>query len=345
MAGRRGERRLPPRRVRSALRRSAPGWAAALAVAALAAGCALVAREATVAYMAVDSAASGGIKIDIYRSFIESYKDRVSIQATFTVDQSLKEPFPAFFDGDFHFAGRAPQIGFPTVCEIANAGSEPRAIDLVHRAETWHTPLKLSGVWRVWPEHAAVPEAKQGEPQPPVGTATPSHVFEIHPVIRLGRLSLLDSFRPVQGFRAGDAHAEFGLYDSVPCEIALHPSTVSIITRKGLYNDVEFLLEATTEPQQAVPDGRFLTANVRDLQGELVSKRRRMVLVLGSAPELAARRLRPGQRLHVWGIPRLSFAEIARRVAAAATRPAELAQPLPYEIIVIGLFDDRKQPG
>jgi hypothetical protein len=295
--------------------------------------------------MAVDSAASGGIKIDIYRSFIELYKDRVTIQATFTIDQSLKEPFPAFFDGDFHFAGRAPQVGFPTVCEIANASSEPAAIDLVHRAEARHRPLKLSGVWRVWPEHAAEPEARQGKPQPPVGTATPSHVFEIHPVVRIGHRSLLGTFRPVQGFRPGDARAEFGLYDRVPCEISLHPQAVSMITRKGLYNDVEFLLEATDAPQQVVPDGRFLIANVRDLKGELVTEGRRMVLVLGSAPELAARRLRPGQRLHVWGIPRVSFAEISRRVAAAATQPAALAQPLPYEIIVIGLYEDQKQPG
>jgi hypothetical protein len=62
-----------------------------------------------------------------------------------------------------------------------------------------------------------------------------------------------------------------------------------------------------------------------------------------SAPELAARRLKAGERLHVWGIPRVDFAEISRRAAAAPTHPAALQQqPLPYEIIVIGLFEDKK---
>ncbi len=324
---------------------AAPAAAAMLCGILGLAACATVAREATVAYMAVDSAASGGVKIDIYRSFMERYKDRVTIQATFTVDQSLKQPFPPFLDGDLHFAGRAPEVGFPTICEIANAAGEPSAVELVHRAEAWHRPIKLSGVWRIWPEHAGGPEAKQGKPEEPVGTATASHVFEIHPVLRLGRQSLLGTFRPVQGFKPGDARAEFGLYDKVPCEISLQPQKISITTRKGLYNDIEFLLEATADPPQVVADGRFLTADVRDLKGEPVTARKRMVFALGTAPELAARRLRPGQRLHVWGIPRINFAEISRRVAAAATDPKGLAQPLPYEIIVIGLYDDRQPAG
>jgi hypothetical protein len=323
-------------------RRAAAGTAAGLATACLLAGCALIARQATVAYMAVDSAVAGAVKIDLDRSFVERYKDRVTIKASFTVDQSLKVPFPAFLDGDLHFAGRSPQVGLPTVGEILDAGNHKAAVDLVHQAEALHRPLKLTGVWRVWPEHAGGTKAQQGETVPPLGTSNPSHVFEIHPVIRIGRLSLLDSLRPVKGFSPGDARAEFEVYEKAPCALTVNPKTVSIVTKTGLYNDVEFLLEATGEPPLEVSDGRFMTVAVRDLKGDQVVARRRMVLVKGSAPELAARRLKAGERLHVWGIPRLDFAEISRRAAAAATHPAAPPQPLPYEIIVVGLFEDKK---
>jgi len=92
-----------------------------------------------------------------------------------------------------------------------------------------------------------------------------------------------------------------------------------------------------------VSDGRFMTVAIRDLKGDQVVSGRRMVLVKGSAPELAARRLKVGDRLHVWGIPRIDFAEISRRAAAAATHPDALKQPLPYEIIVIGLFENQSR--
>jgi hypothetical protein len=329
-------RRCAMRRLRGS------GTAAGLAAACLLAGCALIARQATVAYMAVDSAVTGGIKIDLYRSFVEKYKDRVTIQASVTVDQSSKAPFPAFLDGDLHFAGRSPQVGFPTVCEIASAGSEPAAVDLVHRAEASHRPLKITGVWRLWPEHAGGTQEEQGKATPSLDTSNPKHVFEIHPVTRIGRLSLLDSFRTVKGFSPGAARAEFELYEKAPCALTVNPQMVSIVTKAGFYNDVEFLLEATGEPPLVVSDGSFMTAAVRELKGDLVVARRRMVLAKGTAPELAARRLKTGERLHVWAIPRVDLAEISRRAAAAATHPAALQQPLPYEMIIIGLFEDKK---
>jgi hypothetical protein len=319
--------------------------AAGLAVACLLAACAQLARQATVAYLAVDSAVSPGIKIDLYRSFIEKYRDRVTIQADFTVDQAAKAPFPAFFDGDFHFGGRSPQVGFPTVAEIADASNEMAAVALVQQAARLHRRLEITGVWRLWPEHAGKTEEKQGAAQPPLDTSNPSHVFEIHPLTRIGSLSLLDSFLPVKGFSPGDARAEFQLYETAPCALTVNPKMVSIVTTKGLYNDVEFLMEASGDPPLVVRDGRFITAAVRDLKENLVVARRRMVLVKGTAPELAARRLQPGGRLHVWGIPRIDLAEIAGRATAAATRPAVLRQSLPYEIIVIGLFNDRKPAG
>jgi hypothetical protein len=50
------------------------------------------------------------------------------------------------------------------------------------------------------------------------------------------------------------------------------------------------------------------------------------------------RSLTRGARLHVWGLPRLNFAELSRRVAESANNPALLEGAMPYEIVVLGVY-------
>ncbi len=182
----------------------------ACAVAILLQGCGYLGRQATIAYLEVTShLAAKEIEIEIHRSFVERYANRVTIDATFTVDKAAALPNPPFIDGDLHFSGRAPEVGFTTVGEIINAASERRAVDLVHSVASRATPIDVSGVWRVWPEHAGGRDEEQGERDDRVESANPNHVFEIHPVTRIGSLSLLDSFVPVKGFKAGEARKVF----------------------------------------------------------------------------------------------------------------------------------------
>jgi hypothetical protein len=63
------------------------------------------------------------ITITLKNSFIEQYKDKVTISASFTVDKAHKKPNAPSKDGDMHVAGRADEIGLPTVAEIMNAAS------------------------------------------------------------------------------------------------------------------------------------------------------------------------------------------------------------------------------
>jgi hypothetical protein len=76
----------------------------------------------------------------------------------------VQNPVARIFDGDFHMAGRAPEIFLPVVAEIANGASAKKAVDLVHGAEGTGRPLKISGVWRIWPEHAGSAKAEQRKP-------------------------------------------------------------------------------------------------------------------------------------------------------------------------------------
>ncbi len=54
------------------------------------------------------------------------------------------------------------------------------------------------------------------------------------------------------------------------------------------------------------------------------------------------RLLKRGNRLHVYGLPRVDFAEVSRRVRGSQKDPALLAKPLPYEIIIQGVYKDAK---
>ena len=303
------------------------------------AGCGLVMREATIVYIGVNSHFTPkDVEIEIGRSFIEAYKNLVTMHAALTVDKAMASPIPVSLDGDLHFAGRAPQVALPIVAEIANARDQKAAIDLVHGAEGTGKPVMVSGVWRIWPEHPGRSAEEQGKPLPAFDTANPDHVFEIHPITAIGRLQLLGSFIPVEGFKPGDAQRTFGIYEKAPCTLTVKPKTISIVTETGLYNDVEFIMNISADRQVVVADGRFVIASARDLSGRLLVERLRMVFARGTPPEVAVRSRRPGDQLHVYGIPRLDFAEISRRVMGSRTNPALLTHNLPYEIIILGVY-------
>jgi hypothetical protein len=302
-------------------------------------GCGLIMRQATIAYIAVDSHFSPKeIEIEVHKSFIEEYKNRVGIHTTFVVDKAMESPLPVAIDGDLHFAGRARQVALPLVAEISNAADQKAAIDLVHGAEGTGKHLKVSGVWRIWPEHAGKAEEEQGKSLPAFDTDNPDHVFEIHPVTQIGGVHLLDSFTPVKGFSPGGAQRTFAIYEKASCTLRVKPQTVSIVSETGLYNDVEFVMQIADDPQLVVADGRFVIASARDLDGKLLVPRLRMVFTKGTPPERAVRLLKGGDRLHVYGMPRLDFAELSRRVKDYETNPALLTQPLPYEIIILGVY-------
>jgi hypothetical protein len=300
--------------------------------------CGWIGRQAIIAYLAVDSKlAPKHVAIEIDRSFIEGYKNRVTIHTAFTVDAAMPDPLPPPLDGDLHVAGRAPQVALPMVAEIADAGEQKAAVEVVKRAAAVHARLRVSGVWRIWPEHAGGAPEIQGKPLPTLDTDNPDHVFEIHPVMRINRISLLKSFRPIKGFSPGDAERTFGIFQKASCTLEVMPKKVSIVIDNGLYNDVEFVMKIASDRQRVVRDGRFVIASAMDAHGKLLVERLRMVFARGTPPEKAVKLLKSGEQLHVYGVPRLDFAEIARRVKSAQPGTAT-RQPVPYEIVILGVY-------
>ena len=301
--------------------------------------CDHVARRASIVYTtAAIRLSPNPVRFTLQRKFIEAYKDRVTIAANFTVDDAPSGPSPNLFDGDMHFAGRAPEVGLRMVAEIVNAGEEDSAVAQVRRAAKSHRPIPITGAWRLWPEHALGAPEVQGVPIPALENAYPDHVFEIHPVLTLGGLGLLGTIHTVEGYRAGAAKRTFGIYQSAELGLRSTPTTVTLDTPPSLYNDVHFLMEITGSRQEVVEGGRFVTASALDTEGNLLVEGLRMVFIKGSAPERRVSSLRRGARLHVYGLPRISFAEISRRVQAAGNSGAAVEGPLPYEIVILGVF-------
>ncbi len=302
-------------------------------------GCAAVVREAEETYSRVDSAISAPeIRITLNKSFIESYKNKTIIAVMLTVDKASKGAKPAALDGDFHIAGRAPEIGLPVVAEIKNSAFEKEALDIIHGFEGTNKPIRMSGAWRIWPEHAGKAEEIQGEELPGFDITDPDHVFEIHPVTRINDKSLLNSFRPVEGYWPGNAGVVFKSFEKIKCSIMPEDKTITFVTRKGLFNDVEFIMEIGEDGQQVVEDGRFVNAAVLDLKGRLLVQKVRMVFVKDTPAEKRIRALRRGDRLHVFGLPRIDLSVLAWRAKHFRDNPEMLNQNLPYEIVIVGAY-------
>lgn len=278
-------------------------------------------------------------QITLKNSFIEKYKNRATVTATYTIDAAHKKPNPASKDGDMHVAGRAPEVGLPIVAEIMNAASEQAAVDKVHEVEGTGQAIKIAGAWRIWTEHGGDSVQTQGKKLKPFTTSNPEHVFEIHPVTKLDDISVSDSFHPIEGFETKDADRAFHRYETTRSRIIPGKNTTTLITTMAGYNYVEFLVELNEDPKP-VTDGTLAMASILDLDGELLVRNRRMVFVAGTPPDVAVKNLKKGDCLHVLGIPRIDLALVSWRARNVEKRPGALTWSLPYEMIMAGVYED-----
>ena len=286
----------------------------------------------------------GPSTVTLNNSFIEKYKDRVTIDATFTVDRVGKIQPPSL-DGDIHIAGRAPEIGLPTVAEIMNAKLESNsAIKKIQAIQGTGRPIGLSGAWRIWWERLGEDVEVQGASDQPLTSSGAAHLFEIHPVSKVDGRSLAHTFIPIAGYQTKDADTAFSVYERTYCRIIPHQATTTIVSNKAGYNYVEFVLRLTESPH-TVPDGTMVFADVGNLQGDTIVKHRRMVFVKDTQPETKVRPLRAGDRLHVVGVPRMDLSQVSSRVKVATAStlkdkyPGILESSLPYEIIVVAVVE------
>jgi hypothetical protein len=287
------------------------------------------------------SSAHAEVQLTLKNSFIKKYKDRATVEASCVVDETKGKANSASKDGDMHIAVRcADEIALPLVAELMNAKDYKDVRDATVIAKDSGSLVKIAGAWRIWNEHGGDnTRFVQGESVSKATSTNPDHVFEIHPISQFGNVGVLDSFKIIDGYTPKEPDAAFSAYENSRAKIT-RSTGVTTITSNGVgYNYVKFQMELSGQPFP-VKDGSFAFAKVRDWSGELLLRKKRMVFVKGTPPELAVRDAGAGTCLRVLGIPRLDLALVAWRTAQASKGRIEVLDwNLPYEIIVVGLYD------
>lgn len=280
------------------------------------------------------------ISVTLNNTFIQKYKNRAMIDSQFIVDHSKGKPNPASKDGDMHIAGRDPAaIGMPAVAELMNARDHLDVVQLANEAQGTGDPVPVSGAWRIWNEHGGDSEFKQGRRVAAATTSNPDHVFEIHPITSFAGVSTHASFRPIPGYTPKLPENAFPMYEQVRSTIIPGNGKTTIVSSGIGYNYVRFQMVLNERPFP-ISDGAVAMAKVQDMEGHLILRNKRMVFVKDTPPEVAVRELGEGSCLQVLGIPRLNLALVSWRVANRNDPRKPLTWSLPYEMIVVGVYDE-----
>jgi hypothetical protein len=282
------------------------------------------------------------IVLTLKESFVVKYKDRATIEATCTVDKTKGQANSPAKDGDMHIAVRCPtEIALPLVAEIMNAATEPEVLSLTVDDEQSQRKVLIKGAWRIWNEHSGDNAFVQGRPVVRALNTNPDHVFEIHPVTSYDDHDVKATLHPIEGYQEKDPETAFANYENKRSTIKYNKQKKLIsITSTGLgYNYVKFQMQLNEKPFK-ISDGYFAMAQVRDWDGHLLHRKRRMVFVDGTPPSDAVKDLAAGDCLRVLGVPRLNLALVNYRVGQAKQgNTAPLTWNLPYEMIVVGIYD------
>src|ERR1043165_6285367 len=85
----------------------------------------------------------------------------------------------------------------------------------------------------------------------------------------------------------------------------------------------------------------FLSASILTLDEELLVHDRRVGFVAGTAPDEKQKALKVGECIRILGIPRVDLALVSWRIDNAPKKPDVLKWGLPYEIVAVGVFEDK----
>jgi len=277
------------------------------------------------------------------RAWVVKYKDRATIDADMLVDDAHPHPNTPKKDSDLHFAGRAKQVGLPMVAEIMNAvqASQKDAVDLIHARQGTNTAVDVKGAWRLWFEHPPATAQKQSFvlPQGKPGT-NPAHVFEIHPVTRVGTKAVGESLFPIKDYVTKEAADSFNRFKKLKATVTTTASAITIQSPMIGFNYVEFDLRARGVDKPLSDGGRVVLADALDDSGDPVAESVRMIFLPSTKPaaHIAADPLGDGDELHVLGIPRVNLNGLYT-FAYSAENDGKPRQ-LPYEIVVVAIYPE-----
>lgn len=291
-------------------------------------------------------ALSADITITLKDSFIEKFKNRALIEDNCQIVKAHKHPNAVGSgskDGDLHIASLCKVSQLQTVAEIMNAKLMPEAVTFVHTQEGTGDNVPIIGVWRIWCEHGGSGvKHVQGGTLEPITDTNPDHVFEIHPVVKIGNTDVLDSLTTIEGFSEKDAQQAFVTYERTRCHISHMGTATTIRTTMAGFNYVKFRITLREKPQ-AIGDGLHFFAQVLEVgddneDGEILVRNLRMVVVNGSKAAETLKDAKKGDSFVVLGIPRINLSLVQFRANNLKAHPELADWDLPYEMVILGVF-------
>lgn len=291
-------------------------------------------------------AARADLVLMLPNDFIERFKNRATITTEFEIFFAHSKPKKPSAsspsnDGDIHIAGVPAALQMPTVAELMNAASQPKALALANKMKGTGTPITITGVWRFWPEHGGDDRFFPGMPIEITNT-NPDHIFEIHPTTEIGGIETRTSFFPIPGYKPKEATDAFQRYENVRSRITPGANSTTIVMGIIGYNYVKFRIRLRENPTHELGDGITVFADVKETDGETLVRKRRMVFVMGTPPEQAIRKLKEGQCMLVLGMPRLNLSLVSFRAREGANDADVLSWNLPYEMVIVADYRDNR---
>jgi hypothetical protein len=282
---------------------------------------------------------AGGARLVLKRKFAEVHKNRLTLEAQFIVDHAKKTVNSISSggkDGDLHVAGRAQKaVGLPMVAEVVNAKDQKTAIARIREAEASGQAVRMSGAWRIWFEHPGKKEHVQGKVVAKATDTNPDHVFELHPIVSVGDVSLLGSFKMVPGYQAYGVGSSFPAYEKLKATVRATKTAITIDSTNAGYNYSEFNAEISGQPR-TFDDCVIAVATILDDEMDVakeVSGLRRLVFLKGMA---GIGQVKKGAQIRVLGIPRVNLERLLDLVEGQEGKTITSAK-LHYEFIVVGI--------
>lgn len=300
------------------------------------------------ASLAAQNDSCGAARVQLKKSFLKNLRDRVLIpDANFQINGAHESPNDPEDDADLHFAGLSSQIRLPVVAEIMNAKGQPAALSVVKsNTGPGKPPVKVSGAWRIWPEHPPKGNVVQvqGANFPVTDKTNPDHVFEIHPVTQIAAASTTSSFKVIPGYSPKNAADSFRLFEQRRLTVSPSHTGVLLCTKQTGNNYVRFRAELDEDPKPTSSgDGFFAQATLIDSSGDPLLDTPvhvRLAFASGTPPAdriaSGANKLKKGSRVTLLGIPRLNLKVLFDDPRINKLLPYVI--PLPYEMIVVGIF-------
>ena len=273
--------------------------------------------------------APSGSTIELSTAFVDYYADRLTIRTHMTIDRAGHVHSPQD-DSDLKFVGAADETLLPTVGEVMNARGQPQLNHVLKAAIDGKQPINVAGVWRLWFEHPEPSGQVQGTSHTEPGSSNPPHFLELHPVTSIGDLDLSDTVTNIAGFEPHETSRALPEIQRRRLTIARSaPGRVRLTMKPIGFNYIDVLVKVE-QPALTLKDGHAVQASLFGTDGHLVASNIRVLSADNTGVNGLLEKARPGNRLRLLAIARVSLRQIQ-------TLP-DGEHVLPYELVAVGVI-------